>query len=488
MTQKNQHMPKGGARRLSTNLVSGCLLGLGVLFFATVHPNVAAAQVIGADQYDGGKARVSLSDNLRMLSEAVASASCRYNAQISPDTALPQLATAINDFNIIITALEHGNTALGIPTPETNPVTVNTVFDTLIAWSPLAASGSRMVRGEAREGDPTTIRDNYAALFDQSVVLAAHISGRYSNPLELLQSDATVLNFALRQRALAHRISRAMCELTTDTGNEQTLSELETTIDLFDRTLTALQDGLPDVGISPPPNDAVRASLASTRAQWVSGRAVFSHALSGETPTVDETIAAAELAAELTVSMNNAITLYLISTPGRQGVYRVPVEAYARSELKNWLSNPELIDAIKAQNDRHATLTTEVIAGLEDTWRAEFNGGDGSTITSTLTHPVSAWLKEQQAATAGFVTEVFIMDNQGLNVAQTNLTPNYWHGDDEIWRDTYQTGPDALHIGDVEFNEGTGFFQTQVSLAVTDPETGAAIGAVAFGINVQYLM
>jgi hypothetical protein len=279
-----------------------------------------------------------------------------------------------------------------------------------------------------------------------------------------------------------------MCELTTDTGHDQTLSELETTIDLFDRTLTALHDGLPDVGINPPPNEAVRASLADTRAQWDSGRPVFSRALDGETPTSDETIAAAELAAELTISMNNTITLYLISTPGRQGVYRVPVEAYARNELANWLTNPELIDAIKAQNDRHATLTSEDIAGLEETWRAEFSGGGGSAITSTLTHPVSGWLKEQQAATAGFVTEVFIMDNQGLNVAQTNLTPNYWHGDDIIWRDVYLAGPDALHRGDVEFNEGTGFYQTQVSLPVTDPTTGTAIGAVAFGINVQYLM
>ncbi|MEO0930160.1 MAG: hypothetical protein AAFY14_05850, partial [Pseudomonadota bacterium] len=89
---------------------------------------------------------------------------------------------------------------------------------------------------------------------------------------------------------------------------------------------------------------------------------------------------------------------------------------------------------------------------------------------------------------AGFVTEVFVMDDKGLNVAQSVETSDYWQGDEAKWKETYQVGPDALHISDVEFDESTGFYQSQASLAIKDPESGEVIGAITFGINVQNLM
>ena len=105
-----------------------------------------------------------------------------------------------------------------------------------------------------------------------------------------------------------------------------------------------------------------------------------------------------------------------------------------------------------------------------------------------MSHPVSAWLKDQQDATTGFVTEVFVMDNKGLNVAQSALTSDYWQGDEAKWQKTYLVGPDALHISEVEFDDSTGYYQTQASMPITDPNTNEVIGAITFGINIQSLM
>ncbi|KQB97373.1 hypothetical protein AL073_09420 [Loktanella sp. 1ANDIMAR09] len=186
--------------------------------------------------------------------------------------------------------------------------------------------------------------------------------------------------------------------------------------------------------------------------------------------------------------MNNTITLYLIATPGQDGVYRVPLEAYAREELSKWLTNQDLIAALKAQNAQHDGLSEDDILVLDQQWRAEASAGNGPLVDKLLTSPVSSWLLEQQDATAGFVTEVFVMDNKGLNVAQSVVTSDYWQGDEAKWQETYSVGPDALHISEVEFDDSTGFYQSQGSMSITDPETGEVIGAVTFGINVQSLM
>jgi len=68
-------------------------------------------------------------------------------------------------------------------------------------------------------------------------------------------------------------------------------------------------------------------------------------------------MAAAELSQTLSVAINNTINLNLIATSGQDGVYRVPLEAYAKDELSNWLAEPNLIAAIIAQNADHASLT-----------------------------------------------------------------------------------------------------------------------------------
>ncbi|MEO0932150.1 MAG: type IV pili methyl-accepting chemotaxis transducer N-terminal domain-containing protein, partial [Pseudomonadota bacterium] len=235
--------------------------------------------------------------------------------------------------------------------------------------------------GSDSDADAALISSSYGNLFEQTVVLAADVSGQYSDPQELLQSDATVLNFAVRQRALAYRMTRAMCELATDTGDAGTADQLAETVDLFERTLTALRDGFPNAGINPPPNDAVKDSLTATYDLWQSQSGIFSSVLAGGKPSAEDVIAAAALADDLSVGMNNAITLYLIASPGQDGVYRVPLEAYARAELAKWLEDPALIEAIKVQNDRHTGLSEDAVIELDQQWRAEAADGGGPLIT-----------------------------------------------------------------------------------------------------------
>ena len=105
-----------------------------------------------------------------------------------------------------------------------------------------------------------------------------------------------------------------------------------------------------------------------------------------------------------------------------------------------------------------------------------------------LGNSLSQHLKGVADASAGLLTEVFVMDAKGLNVGQSAPTSDYWQGDEGKWKKTYGAGPGSVFIDKVEEDESTQSFQTQINLAITDPATGKVIGAVTFGVDAEQLM
>lgn len=164
-----------------------------------------------------------------------------------------------------------------------------------------------------------------------------------------------------------------------------------------------------------------------------------------------------------------------------------PMKALASSKVKAWATDPVVIAAINAQNTAHASLGQADIDGMDKAWRGEVKGGGGAMTAKTLGNSLSAYLKKIKAASAGLYTEIFVMDNKGLNVGQSDLTSDYWQGDEAKWQKTYSVGPDALHIGKISTDESSQALQSQLSMAISDPATGKVIGAITVGVNVEQL-
>jgi hypothetical protein len=163
------------------------------------------------------------------------------------------------------------------------------------------------------------------------------------------------------------------------------------------------------------------------------------------------------------------------------------VENYVKSNLLSWLNDKTLIAAVKAQNTKHAGLTQADVDRLDKQWRAEVDASSKPLIDGVLKNELSASLKKKQDETKGVVTEVFVMDDKGLNVGQSEITSDYWQGDEAKWQKTFSVGPDAVFMDKIEKDESTQTLQMQVSVTIKDPETGKAIGAATFGINVDEL-
>lgn len=177
-----------------------------------------------------------------------------------------------------------------------------------------------------------------------------------------------------------------------------------------------------------------------------------------------------------------------VATSVSANEYAPAMSSYLENEIRSWASSSILVDAINAQNERTEGYDQGMIDQLDLAWRAEIGTSSTPTITPVLNNAAAEFLRGQVTASGGRVTEIFIMDAHGLNVAASAMTSDMWQGDEAKHAQTYSVGPDAVHFGDVELDESTQSYQGQISLTITDPKSGLAIGAMTIGIDAESLI
>jgi hypothetical protein len=167
--------------------------------------------------------------------------------------------------------------------------------------------------------------------------------------------------------------------------------------------------------------------------------------------------------------------------------FAAPLTELAGTKLREIAANPVIIAAINAQNATTAGYDQAKIDALDKQWRAEVSAADKPLIDATLGSDASHWLLQAQEATGGLFTEIFVMDAKGLNVAQSTVTSDYWQGDEDKFTASYGAGVDAIHLGEIEQDESTQAFQSQVSITIIDVGTGAPIGAITAGVDLSMI-
>ncbi|MBG6146550.1 hypothetical protein IWQ48_003353 [Labrenzia sp. EL_13] len=178
---------------------------------------------------------------------------------------------------------------------------------------------------------------------------------------------------------------------------------------------------------------------------------------------------------------------FLFAGAASANEFESELKTLATGKIAEIASSSEVVAAIKAQNGETGSFDQAKIDELDKTWRAEAEAVDQPMIDAILDKPLSGYLAEVQEGSDGLFTEIFVMDGKGLNVGQSDVTSDYWQGDEAKWKDTYSAGKGAVHISELEEDDSTQTLQSQVSVTVVDPASGEAIGAVTFGVNVENL-
>jgi hypothetical protein len=167
--------------------------------------------------------------------------------------------------------------------------------------------------------------------------------------------------------------------------------------------------------------------------------------------------------------------------------YVTAISDYVKADVMSWAADPAVVDAIKAQNAANAGLAQGDIDALDAKWKAEVEAADKPMIAAVLGNDLSKFLADKKNVAAGLITEVFVMDDKGLNVGQSDATSDYWQGDEAKFQKSFGAGAGSIFVDGIEKDESTQTLQSQVSITITDPASGAPIGAMTLGIDVDKL-
>ena len=150
----------------------------------------------------------------------------------------------------------------------------------------------------------------------------------------------------------------------------------------------------------------------------------------------------------------------------------------ANTKLANIGGDPVIVKAVKEQNNKGLTLLK--IKEMDEKWKADPGVADYMQVI--MDSECGKYLRKLQDS-ADIYAEIFVMDNQGANVAMTNKTSDYWQGDEAKFKKSFNEGKGAVFVDEVEFDDSSQAYLVQVSVPVM--ENGTAIGAVTFGIDVD---
>lgn len=162
---------------------------------------------------------------------------------------------------------------------------------------------------------------------------------------------------------------------------------------------------------------------------------------------------------------------------------RDTVVALLLDSVQSLARKRSLLDAVGQQNQQQLTLDT--VLQRDRLWQQAIQQPDTAPdlAQQQLSSAVSAQLRQWQQDFAGLVTEVILMDNQGANVAISQLTTDYWQGDETPFLSVFNQTLDYF-VDVVEYDQSAQRFQVKLSVPLKNAG-GYHIGALSVGIDVE---
>lgn len=167
--------------------------------------------------------------------------------------------------------------------------------------------------------------------------------------------------------------------------------------------------------------------------------------------------------------------------------FKALVTPAVMKDIRGWIDTEIVRLSVESQNNRLQKLEQGKIDALDKQWRAEREADDKPLIAATLSNPLSNYLIRMQGRSVGLYVEIFVMDQNGLNVGQSSITSDFWQGDEDKFQKTYDVGNDAVFIDEPEWDDDAKIWRGQVSFTLDDEKQENKLGAVTVELNLTEL-
>lgn len=301
--------------------MSSRAFGLRALATCTLGAVVVAASLTGAQAADkavkgklwkdiGASERVDFSGRLHMLSQRIAASTCNLEAGVEPTISKGILAASSDEIDRIVKALEFGNPLMKIIGAEKNPRIMANLEKINGQWVPIRKTIEEVVDGGNSKGSYQAFEDWNVPFYEDANLLVSEVAAQYSDPVDLLQGDAIYVDLSGRQRMRTQMLLKEACNIWKDQPVAAEQEALMDTIGLFDRTLVALRDGAPEVGIKPAQDVKITNALIKLTDDWDNTKpALITVAQGQKLPDPAKTKVYLDLN-EMLIKSNDIVTLY----------------------------------------------------------------------------------------------------------------------------------------------------------------------------------
>jgi len=232
--------------------------------------------------------RIRLADHLTMLTQRVAAASCALTSDVAIEESHDDLENAADQIAIILDALRNGNQDLHILGPETNRRLLHDLDALTAEWGETRDAVASVLADGHNVEQAHVIDDHNLTLLELSMRLLSDIEGEYTNPYEITQADAMLLNIAGRQRMLTQKMAKDACEIWTEYHADEGRADLTVTMGMFENSLLALRNGMPAAGIMAAPTPEIEADLEDLLGRWAVLKGNLDALLAGEDLSYDQ--------------------------------------------------------------------------------------------------------------------------------------------------------------------------------------------------------
>lgn len=155
----------------------------------------------------------------------------------------------------------------------------------------------------------------------------------------------------------------------------------------------------------------------------------------------------------------------------------------AAHHLQRWGKHPLLLAALQ---EPRANLQLDSILELDRQWIAAHEQGQLTLLGERIaSHPASAYLRQVQQRYAPLFGEIFIADEQGLVVAMSQPTSDYWQGDEAKFLETRTLAEGDAVVEALAYDASSQSFLVQLHMPLFDAGGSKRLGTLTIGMNVE---
>ncbi|MAQ99191.1 MAG: hypothetical protein CMI00_01495 [Oceanospirillaceae bacterium] len=143
-----------------------------------------------------------------------------------------------------------------------------------------------------------------------------------------------------------------------------------------------------------------------------------------------------------------------------------------------------MMNALQRQNQRDASLKEARIRELDAIWTGPPSDERDVLRDAVVASDVARELRKIKSQSDGIIVELMLIDRNGLLVAASELSTDYWQGDEDKFTASFGAAAGLVHVDEVRYDQSTRTFQSQLSMPLKDA-SGADAGVLMIGVDVE---